>query len=196
MAGRPKSYDKDTAMEAFVDVFWSKGFDATSIDDLQAAAGIKRGSFYAAFGGKDEVFQAALQRYWDEVTEPGLSSLTSNKSPLDSLAEFIRHIGAFMSANTFRGCLLLSSAVAKTEPQTVKGAVAEHMTQMEIHLKSHLEKDLDLNAAGPDCIEAITAYVLTVLMGLNALARTGHDGKTIALAADCAARSLKAELFV
>ncbi len=44
MRGRPRSFDKDTAVSKFIEVFWKQGYDATSIDDLQMSIGVKRGS--------------------------------------------------------------------------------------------------------------------------------------------------------
>lgn len=178
-------------MNAFVDVFWSKGYNATSIDDLQDVAGIKRGSFYAAFGSKDEVFQSVLERYWNTVTEPGLTCLEQNKSALDGIADFVRHAGRSMSENSARGCLLLSSAPLSSTPPKDYGAVKERMTRLEQRLKDRLTADPVLAASGTDRIETIWAYILTVLMGLNAMARAGHDADAIRRAADLAASTLQ-----
>ncbi|MEL7529080.1 MAG: TetR/AcrR family transcriptional regulator, partial [Pseudomonadota bacterium] len=112
MAGRPKTFDTEEALEAFVDVFWTKGYQGTSVDDLQEAAGIKRGSFYAAFGCKDEVFNTVLQKYWDEATALGLKQMDAEAVPLKAVAALVRHVGLFMTRNTPRGCLLLTSSGA------------------------------------------------------------------------------------
>ncbi len=191
MAGRPKSFDVDIALNAFVDVFWSKGYNATSIDDLQAVAGIKRGSFYAAFGGKKEVYRCVMDRYWADVAEIGLASLEDGETPIDGIAGFIRYVGAFMTENTARGCLLLSSAATTAPSQTDPTAVTSHMNRLKTRLTDNLKKDPTLATATPDHIEGICAYVLTILMGLNAMARTGHDTGAIRAAAEFAADTLQ-----
>lgn len=176
-------------MNAFVDVFWTKGYGGTSVDDLQSAVGIKRGSFYASFGSKDDVFQTVMDRYWSGVTEPGLSNLERAATALEGVASFLRHVGRFMSENPFRGCLLLSSAGTSTSKIEASEAVSERMAQLEARLTERLLTDPDLSL---DRSRELAAYVLTILLGLNAMARTGHDGSSIQSAAECAAQSLNA----
>lgn len=60
---RPREFDEQQALVAAMQVFWEKGYEATSISDLTASMGIQRPSLYAAFGGKKELFDAALNKY-------------------------------------------------------------------------------------------------------------------------------------
>ena len=61
--GRPRSFDIDKAVETAMVVFWSKGYEGTTIPDLTSAIGINRPSLYAAFGSKEDLFRLALDRY-------------------------------------------------------------------------------------------------------------------------------------
>jgi len=63
--GRPKAYDRETALRAMRDTFWGKGFAATSLDDLCAAAHMNRPSLYNAFGDKAQIFREVLLHYSD-----------------------------------------------------------------------------------------------------------------------------------
>ena len=189
MAGRPKSFDVDTALDAFVDVFWTKGYQGTSVDDLQNAIGIKRGSFYAAFGCKDDVFAAVLEKYWTEATESGLKLLDEEGDPLRQVARFIRHVGAFLVENTPRGCLLLSSASdgvpVGSEDITL---VRDKMRRIEDRLHTVLGRQT--SELPKDETQPLVAFVLTVILGLNAMARTGDAAERILAAADFAADSV------
>ncbi|MWC31174.1 TetR/AcrR family transcriptional regulator [Paenibacillus sp. MMS18-CY102] len=60
---RPREFDEQQALSAAMQVFWEKGYEATSISDLTASMGIQRPSLYAAFGGKKELFEAVLHKY-------------------------------------------------------------------------------------------------------------------------------------
>ena len=61
--GRPRSFDRDESLDAAVLVFWKKGYDGSSIQDLTQAMGINRPSLYATFGNKRDLFMQAIDRY-------------------------------------------------------------------------------------------------------------------------------------
>ena len=56
MTGRPREFDRDTALQSAVDAFWRRGYEATSVADLVAATGVNRASMYDTFGNKRELF--------------------------------------------------------------------------------------------------------------------------------------------
>jgi len=61
--GRPREFDREAALCAAMELFWRKGFTATSIAELCAAMGINSPSLYAAFGGKQALYEAAIRQY-------------------------------------------------------------------------------------------------------------------------------------
>nr|WP_319383145.1 TetR/AcrR family transcriptional regulator [uncultured Roseibium sp.] len=192
MAGRPKTFDTDKALDAFVDVFWTKGYQGTSVDDLQSAAGIKRGSFYAAFGCKDEVFNAVLEKYWNEATALGLNQMDREEEPLKAVAALVRHVGIFMTRNTPRGCLLLTSSGSLLDERGEdENPVRERMRMLERRIHGVLASENGIRDVA--AARELTAFALACLLGLNALARNGQDaGKILAAAnhaADCIERS-------
>ena len=60
--GRPREFDVSTARSAIRDEFWQRGFAATSVDDLLAATGLGKGSFYAAFGDKERLYLETVEQ--------------------------------------------------------------------------------------------------------------------------------------
>ncbi|MFC0267259.1 TetR/AcrR family transcriptional regulator [Kushneria aurantia] len=63
MSGRPKEYDDTAVMDAAMDVFWTKGYEASSTQELCERTGLGRGSFYHAFGSKQNLYEQALRHY-------------------------------------------------------------------------------------------------------------------------------------
>src|SRR5262245_46430670 len=61
--GRPREFDPEKALDAALEVFWSKGYEGASLPDLTEAMGINRPSLYAAFGNKEELFRTVISRY-------------------------------------------------------------------------------------------------------------------------------------
>lgn len=63
MAGRPREFDDQLVIQAAMDAFWRNGFEATSAQELVDSTGLGRGSLYAAFGSKENLYHEALRRY-------------------------------------------------------------------------------------------------------------------------------------
>ncbi len=107
---RTKEFDTDDVVLKAIEVFWSKGFEATSIADLVAAMGINRGSIYDTFGDKAGLFDTAIQRY--QIAAPS-QRLTDNAKTGDPLEEIEIFFNALLSSSDrpegLRGCLMTNS---------------------------------------------------------------------------------------
>jgi AcrR family transcriptional regulator len=71
---RPREFDLDEALERCLELFWARGFAGVSLSDLEEATGLGRQSLYAAFGNKEALFAAVLERY-SANTERWLATL-------------------------------------------------------------------------------------------------------------------------
>lgn len=193
MVGRPKTFDNDTAIKAFVDVFWSRGYDATSIDDLQDAVGIKRGSFYAAFGNKENAFIAAMERYVEDVTATVAGKLDENPDPRSALAGMLRQLGAFMVGNPGRGCFLLTSVAEPIDLSPKQGQKLQELAgYVVVRVADKAKKFVDgLDRKSGLEPEAVKSFMIANLFGLNAMARAGMDDEAILLAAETAAQFIE-----
>ena len=76
--GRPKAYDHDTVLEQALEVFWQKGFAATSLDDLVEATGVNRPSLYAGFGDKEALYIKTMAFYQEGLRAQLDGILTCN----------------------------------------------------------------------------------------------------------------------
>jgi len=89
--GRPRSFDERDALEKATQVFWSKGYDGVTIDDLVAGMGVGRPSLYAVFGGKRTIFLRVLKDYAAKKGALAAKALLSPQTLRDSLARFLRY---------------------------------------------------------------------------------------------------------
>lgn len=102
--GRPRSFDEAAALDAAMLVFWQKGFEATSLDDLTKAMGLSRSSFYAAFGSKQTLFLRAVEHY----SRRGLQSLkeVAETAEGDAVEAMLQALANPEGGS--RGCLLIN----------------------------------------------------------------------------------------
>ncbi|PHR60930.1 MAG: hypothetical protein COA47_06945 [Robiginitomaculum sp.] len=189
MAGRPRTFDRTTAVDRFRDLFWQKGYAGTSIDDLQAAAGIQRGSFYAAFQDKESAYLEALTLYANEFAKQAEQALQSADGPRAGLAEFLRFAGRFLSAHTGMGCFLLSSIAQPPHLNETKTELFDRVTRT---LRDPLEQACNdtrdaKQLRAHETANSLSAYILCQVLGLNALTRSGAKPAEIQSAANLAA---------
>src|SRR6201987_6325962 len=90
--GRPRSFDELEALEKATKVFWSKGYDGVTIDDLVAGMGVGRPSLYSIFGDKRTLFLRVLRAYAEKKGARVAKALLSPQPLRDSLASFLRYI--------------------------------------------------------------------------------------------------------
>ena len=109
--GRPRSFDETGALEKAIQVFWSKGYDGVTIDDLVAGMGVGRPSLYAVFGDKRTIFLRALKVYAERKGALAAKSLLSPQGLRDSLTGFLRYaVESATEKGSARGCLMICVA--------------------------------------------------------------------------------------
>ena len=131
--GRPPSYDRDTALGAIRDVFWERGFSATSLDDIAAAAGMNRPSLYGAFGDKREMYLAALRMFAVESGREFQKALEAPTLRQALEALYVRAIQDYTSGNgSPRGCLVICTAVTEaTGDPVIRSALAAILAELD-----------------------------------------------------------------
>jgi len=120
---RPREFDADTALDRAMEVFWSKGYGATSLDDLCEVTGLSRSSLYATFGSKRNLLLRSVDRYVAQRT-PSIAAVLSQPLPIcDAFAALARQfIDQIISGPGRRGCFLGNSAAEL--PRSDRAALA------------------------------------------------------------------------
>jgi TetR/AcrR family transcriptional repressor of nem operon len=112
MTGRPKIYDEQEVVTKARKVFWEKGYTAASTEEVLAAMGIGRGSFYLAFeGGKKELFEKAIKQFHRDSFEKFEKNVRESKEPLGPIREFFRSIAKDTVHTHKMGCLIGNTIV-------------------------------------------------------------------------------------
>jgi AcrR family transcriptional regulator len=177
--GRPRSFDRDEALQQATMVFWKHGYDATSVALLTEAMGIGAPSMYAAFGDKRALFDEALEHY---MTTYGafmarLFQEPSERVAVDKLIEQVLRDAAamFTSADHPRGCMLITAA---TNCAPESAAVATRLRAIRASTVEALEKRINGAIesgelpAGSDA-RALALFFVATLQGMSSLARDG-----------------------
>lgn len=110
--GRRRSYESGAVVNAARDLFWERGYELTSVGDVEQCTGLNRSSLYQEFGSKRGLFNAALDRYLEEVTGERLSGLQGPDAGPTAVSEFFTRLASSFRADpegAARGCLVLNS---------------------------------------------------------------------------------------
>ncbi len=159
MVGRPKEFDQQIALERAMEVFWTHGYEATSVQDLLDAMHISRGSMYDTFGDKHALFSSAMEHYGRTVTCGLEEMLAVPGSPLGNVRKAMASMVEQALNGACRGCLATNTAVelAQHDPQVSRAVTA---------ILQRIEK-----AFGRTLRQAVTAGELKRTSDTRALAR-------------------------
>ena len=109
--GRPRSFDESAALQKAIQVFWFKGYDGVTIDDLVAGMGVGRPSLYSVFGDKRAIFLRALHAYAAKKGAGAAAALLAPQALRDSIASFLRYaVTTATEKGSASGCLLMCVA--------------------------------------------------------------------------------------
>lgn len=143
-SGRPREFNKDEVLDAAMDVFWIKGYEACSTEDLCSSTGLGRGSLYNTFGSKHELYEHALQHYheqWIQVQTAILEQPVSVKERLRNLLEWAVERDFEESSN---GCLLINATMERGRTDsTVENWSSRHVEHLEGVLYRVIEKGIE-----------------------------------------------------
>ncbi|MFC8797662.1 TetR/AcrR family transcriptional regulator [Promicromonospora sp. NPDC057138] len=191
---RPRQFDEDTVLRAVCDQFWNAGYAATSLQDLMRVSGLGKGSLYAAFGDKHELFLRVLRRYVASLDRGLRRSVDSAPRAVDALRSFLMSpVGDPDGVSARRGCLLANSTTELASADPVVAAEARQAYEGTTAIvaacvaRAQAEGDLPGSADPVD----IARGLLAAQQGLTFMGRSGMDVETLA----ATARSLAAQLL-
>ena len=178
--GRPRSFDERDALEKATQVFWSKGYDGVTIDDLVAGMGVGRPSLYSVFGDKRTLFLRVLKDYAEKKGALAAKALLSPQTLRDSLAAFLRHVVVTATEKgSAPGCLLVCVAPIVDDPevrQFLQNAAAGGAALVEGRFRDAISAG-EIPSDFPVAVRAI--QVTDFARGLTMRAQMGTPRKTL-----------------
>jgi TetR/AcrR family transcriptional regulator, transcriptional repressor for nem operon len=172
---RPREFEHDAVLDRAMRIFWSKGYEATSVQDLVDQMGLQRGSLYATFGDKRALFFAAIDRYDRVVTGKLLGALDEPSSGMEAIRRFFRlKIEWAGAANRPRGCLVTNSTteLASRDRRTATrvGAVLTKIEAAFHRAVIRAQKTGDIDPARDPV--ALARFLTSSAQGLSVMAKT------------------------
>jgi TetR/AcrR family transcriptional repressor of nem operon len=175
---RAREFDVDEALDRAMDLFWRRGYAATSLQDLLTELGIGSGSLYAAFGSKDKLYQLALERYSRRHAAETAARLESGSDVRSALRAVLTEIVEADLADPGRGCMVVNAVTERaSEPVSTETALAA-IRGVETAIAGALERARARGEISPEKDPAQLARLLTTLVqGLRVVgqARTGRE---------------------
>ncbi|CAL9672586.1 TetR/AcrR family transcriptional regulator [Streptomyces sp. enrichment culture] len=195
--GRPREFDKEQTLERALKLFWSRGYGATSIQDLVDALAVERGSLYGAFGDKRRFYLEAVRLYW-EVYERHLLTALGTSPLLPALREILTHpvrLDELISdAGVPQGCLV-GNTTAELVPQDSEATeIVTHSYRRFTDIVTDALRRAQAagEVTGRAHPEAQARMLLYLVQGLSLVSRAGSDTAAALAAIDTALDGLRA----
>ena len=174
--GRPKGFDMETALEQAMMTFWERGFEATGVDDLAAAMGLSTSSLYASFGGKEELFLAALDHYQGGRGRYTKSFMETDATARDTFTNLFQTAAVELTrADQPRGCMLaLALPTCSPEMESLRRKMNERRGLSLARFQKRLARAVEDGELKASCdTGSLALFFLTTMQGMSIQARTG-----------------------
>lgn len=170
---RLREFDTEVVLDSAMQAFWLRGYEATSLADLMAATGLKKGSIYKAFNDKHSLFILALRRYLDQSNACHRQYLEQTEellfSPKEGISHWLHNIVEQRGSDELRrGCFMLNSLVELApHDETVKEILAANLDYVQGLLRRAIARGQSLGEFRTDVSsEDLSFLMLNLLHGL------------------------------
>jgi TetR/AcrR family transcriptional regulator, transcriptional repressor for nem operon len=179
---RPREFDEDAVLNAAMNCFWERGYEATSVRDLAAEMGITGPSLYNAFGDKRSLFRKVLERYAQHSARARVARLESTLPPKKAVQAFITEIVKdSLDDRDRRGCLLVNSAleIAAHDPE-IGAEIADRLAEVEAFFRRAITAaQADGTVPADRDPKDLARLLLSVTLGIRVLARSKPERKLL-----------------
>jgi len=190
---RSKAFETEEALDRATDLFWRRGYAATALDQLVRRTGASRYGLYATFGGKGDLFLAALERYSQTVMDPMLGPLEDAQASATEIRGFFdRVLDVMRRSSDRRGCLMCNTAFERgsLDPDAAT-RVRRHFARVRRLLaRALVNARRDGRLSHDVAVPTYADHLLGVAAGAFLLARSGMTTGVVERFVDTALREL------
>ncbi|MGW7381083.1 TetR/AcrR family transcriptional regulator [Streptomyces sp. NPDC054794] len=188
---RKREFDIDQAVDRAMDVFWRRGYAATSLQDLTSALGIGSGSLYAAFGSKEKLYGLALARYTSRNAAQLVAQLESAKEVRPALRAVLMAMAEADLCDPDRGCMTVNAATERADDPDTAEHVSATLKLVESTIAGALERAQVRGELTADKNPTELARLLTTfIQGLRVMGKARAGREFVESAVDAAMRTL------
>ncbi|MFB6523166.1 TetR/AcrR family transcriptional regulator [Streptomyces sp. NPDC056401] len=185
--GRPRSFDRDEALDKAMLAFWERGYEATSISDLTASLGISAPSLYAAFGDKRKLFDEVVVVYGGRYGDFAAVALAEEPTARAAVGRVLHEAAEVYTDPAHPpGCMVISAAVNTTSDEVAEALRVRREANL-VAFESRIRADV---AAGvlPEGTDtwALARYAGAVLQGMSQQSRDGAGREELEAVAELA----------
>ncbi|URC12696.1 TetR/AcrR family transcriptional regulator [Flavobacterium sp. B183] len=179
---RTKEFDEDKALDKAIEIFWCKGYNGTSAQDLVTHLGLSRSSLYDTFGEKQKLFSKALRRYLEHGQEATRNLLNQSEDIKETLTEIFKQaVIESLDDRMTKGCFVVNAAVelAMHDEEIAKIVSDNRQTVEEIFLTA-VKKGQQAGQISKQ-LEArmLARFIFNNYTGIRVLARSGENDKKV-----------------
>ena len=190
---RPRKFDREEALNAAVQTFWTHGFEGAGMESLTAAMAIGRQSIYGAFGSKKALYLEALRAYSAGNVAALVIALRKAKSPLEALKLVLLTPIELNGAERAKGCFGINAVCefgqSDAEVTAVLSVSGRILQIALVDLAREAQARGEINSEIDSALAA--DFIQTLLSGVKVAARSGASPETMRMVVDLALGALK-----
>jgi len=178
-AGRHRSFDKTTALDKAMEIFWKNGYTGTSLTDLTNAMGINKSSLYTAFGNKEELFEHALKMYVEKYgMSHGEHLVSSTKTLSERIENYLLSISKMMTNPDLPGGCMVCNSTSEVGGTRLPSDAHQSVININEVTKSILldffkAEKVAGNISSKQSPQVFADYLMTLQFGIAIMAKNG-----------------------
>jgi AcrR family transcriptional regulator len=190
--GRPAGFDRAAALREAMKLFWERGYEGTSFDDLIAAMGISASSFYNSFGSKEQIYREATDAYLEASGCWFMGILNDEKlNTRNAFSRLFEGMAAELTRKDLPAGCMISLACTHVPPSlaTVREMMVQHRAVSEAAFAARIRKGIATGDVPADTdVDVLAAYFSAIARGLAVQARDGASRDRLMEIAEVAMR--------